>query len=226
MNQSLLRCCSCVISIFLTAAVWPPVIHRTHALPIQQAQLGMPGVRDSARSTGSNGILLPEGTQITLQLFEDVSSKDNYPGQVVMWSVYKDVKTLNSKGELVTVIAPNAWAHGKITELKRKGVFGRPGRVAVNVTTVEAVDGQRIPVYCDTIDRQGKERRTLAWCLGIGLSVIGLIIFSTLSNGGGLFIIAILPMFLGLFISGKDILIQGKSTIIVVKVQRDIIITP
>jgi hypothetical protein len=219
MNQSLLRCSACIISIFLNAAIWPPVHRNIDAIRLQEAAASAPGA-------GSNGILLQEGTQITLQLFEDVSSKDNYAGQVVMWSVYKDVKALNAKGELVTVIAPNAWADGKIKIVRKKGVFGRPGRIAVGVNTVEAVDGQKIPVYCDAVDVQGRERRAIAWCLGIGLSIVGLVIFSTLSSGGGLFLIAVLPMFLGLFISGKDVTIQGKYTIVVARVQRDTIIVP
>gem|GEM_PF-1481330 len=181
----------------------------------------------SVCTTGTlDGILLPEGTIVTLQLFEDVSSKDGTVGQLIMWSAYKDVKGLNSKGEQVTIIAPNAYAVGKIKKVKRAGVFGRPGRIEVSATTVDAVDGQHIPLYCTPLDKPGKDRRALAWCLGIGLSIIGIVIFSTASTGGGFFLIAVLPMFLGLFISGKDVTLQSKSTLIEASVQRDIIIIP
>lgn len=225
MNKPLLRSFALILGFYLIGLGMQQMPNPLAACSIasgawEKRDLPMPDTT-SDNSGKRAGIVIPEGTRITLQLFEDVSSRDQATGRLVQWGVYKDVRPA---GGSAVVIVAGAYAEGKITSARRAGVFGRPGRIAVNVTTVEAVDGQRIPVYCKPYEEQGKDRRGLAWCLGIGLSIVGLVIFSTLSNGGGLFLIAVLPMFLGVFISGKDVTIHGKSTLIEVTVQRDITI--
>lgn len=231
MNQSksvriALICCA-----FLTTCGFPSISGRSAAssgYSLQNATEVVPasnenGQNDPRSLTSKTGILLPEGTRITLQLYEDVSSRDQTRGRVLQWSVYKNVIP---PGESAVVVLAGAFASGKVTFGRRAGVFGRPGHIAVNAASVQAVDGQDIPVYCKPIDVEGKSRRALAWCLGIGLSIVGLVLFSTLSNGGGIFLLAVLPMFLGVFISGKDVTLLAKSTLIEVTVQRDMMITP
>ncbi len=222
MNQSLRRCSVLCVGFFLIGLGLPPMASRSAAASHLSLAPGSTAMYPPA--DGKPGVLLPEGTRITLQLYEDVSSRDQASGQVVQWGVYRDVKGAGTNGEQALLIAAGAFANGKVTFARRGGVFGRPGRIAVDVTTVDAVDGQRIPVYCKPLDVQGRDKRALAWCLGIGLSIVGVVLFSTLSSGGGFFLIAVLPMFLGLVISGKDVTLPSKSTLIEVVVQRDMII--
>lgn len=158
-------------------------------------------------------VTLREGTEITFELFQNLNSKDLGKGKIVEMSVYKDV-TVDGK----TVINSGRWAEGRIVEVKRAGLFGRPGKIVVEVISVEAVDRQTLPVNSQRLEQLGQDKRTIAWTTSIVAPVLGFVAIPSPYKP------AAIPLFLfGLLFKGKEAEISAGEKIRAT-VQRDVII--
>lgn len=162
-------------------------------------------------------ILLREGTVITLELYETVSSKNRRAGDLVEMGVYKAYMSGST-----TLIKENAYAEGKVVLAQRKGVFGRPGRIVVSAVNVEAVDNQRVALVGQQIDPPGESRRMLAWGGSVILTLVG--IFALVATMGPPALALPLLLF-GLLVSGKEVEIPAKTKVQAV-VKYDTLINP
>lgn len=84
---------------------------------------------------------VPGGTLVMVRPTETISGKNARSGDTVNFVVAQDVKIGNA-----VVIRAGAQANGRVTEGKKAGVVGQPGKLAVELQTVRAVDGTMIPV--------------------------------------------------------------------------------
>jgi len=162
-------------------------------------------------------ILLPEGTVITLELYETVSSKNRRAGDLVEMGVYK-AYIVGDK----TLIKENAYAEGKVVLAQRRGVFGRPGRIVVSAINVEAVDNQRIALVGREIDPPGDSRRMLAWGGSVILTLLGVLV---LVSTGGPPALALPLLLFGLLVSGKEVEVPARTKVQAV-VKYDVRIQP
>ncbi len=164
----------------------------------------------------ATGIVLPEGTPVTLEVTEDIASNKAHKGDIVVLFVLKPV-VVNGK----TLVNAGRYAEGKVREVKRAGIFGRPGKISFEALNIEAVDGTRVPVKGPMVEYYGRDRRALAWLLSLSLTATGFALLGLLAPK--LITVAILLIFVGMPIKGKDITIEAKK-IIAVQVQRDVTI--
>ena len=167
--------------------------------------------------TGKDPILLREGTVITLELYETVSSKNRRAGDLVEMGVYKAYMSGGT-----TLIKENAYAEGKVILAQRRGVFGRPGRIVVSAVNVHAVDNQPIALVGQAIDPPGDNRRMLAWGGSVILTLIATI---ALVATGGPPALALPLLLFGLLVSGKEVEIPAKTKVQAV-VKYDTMINP
>ena len=162
-------------------------------------------------------ILLPEGTIITLEMYETVSSKNRRAGDLVEMAAYKAF-IVGDK----TLIKENAYAQGKVVLAQRRGVFGRPGRIVVSALSVDAVDNQTIALVGQQIDPPGDNRRMLAWGGSVLLTLVAAIALVVAGSNPAF----ALPLLLfGLLISGREVEISAKTKVRAV-VKYDTMIQP
>lgn len=179
---------------------------------------GMTTLPDRPENTGNNGIILRENTEITLELYETVSSRDAVKGGLIELSVYRPIVV---DGQIL--INEGRYAEGKVLEVRRSGVFGRPGKITVAAVSVDAVDGQRIYLNPKPFTNTGRDRRALAWVLTIGLTLgalVGLAVTKSSLMG-----VAIFFLLSGLLVQGRDVEIPSKTKLIGV-VAKDVTINP
>lgn len=180
---------------------------------------GMTTLPDTPAQTGKKaGVTLREGTVITFELFENVSSRNAVKDGLVELSVYRPIVV---DGQ--TLINDGRYGEGKVSAVRRAGVYGRPGKITVKAVSVEAVDGQRIPLYGEPFSDTGRDRRALAWVLSIGLTLGALV--GLAATKSSFFGVAIFFLLSGLLIRGQDVEIPSKTKFRGV-VQRDIVINP
>ncbi len=87
-----------------------------------------------------------------------------------------------------TLVAAGALGTANISKLEKPGIFGKPGKMELQIQSVQAVDGQQVLVSGIPLVLEGQNKRALAWGIGIGAGLI--------TAGIGLAI--------GFFIKGKD----------------------
>ena len=113
--------------IILVAAFWFAKPLAT-ATPIQQKQ-------------ESVSLTIPRGTVVEIEAAYRVSSQETKAGEAITFKVLKLVQI----GEH-TVIAAGAIATGRVVRASRGAHFGRAGRLAWTMETVNAVDGSSVPI--------------------------------------------------------------------------------
>jgi 3D (Asp-Asp-Asp) domain-containing protein len=84
---------------------------------------------------------VPDGTDLRLRLLMPLSSASARRGDPVRFEVSSDVTVRG-----VVVIAKGAEATGRVGEVAKSKSFGRPGKLEIDLTSVDAVDGSRIPI--------------------------------------------------------------------------------
>lgn len=124
-------------------------------------------------------VSVPKGTLVKVALEVDLNSEKNEEGDPVPYVVLEDVRV-----EGILVIAKNARGEGRIAKIRRRGAFGRPGRIEIDFGTVEAVDGTPIPLTMG--ERAIQENKAMAYA--VGASIAGLAIFGPVGAVAGVFI--------------------------------------
>lgn len=117
-------------------------------------------------------VLLERGTEITLELADELRAKDLTEGRVVRLKVYKNVVSGNRK----VLIKKGGYAEGRITRIRKPGILGRGGLIEFQIHAVYSVNGERLPAS-GKFTSHGKNRKLFATISAIGIP--GLICFVT-----------------------------------------------
>ena len=147
--------------------------------------------------TKQQTITLPRNTRISLELRQLLHSQSAREGDIVRFSVVKDV-IVDGK----VLVRQGAPAEGKLREVRRRSFFGRSGRIAVDVTGVYAVDGQRVLLEEEVQVFEGDGRT------GLSLGLICGIAIAAISLGQPWFVAA---ASLGALVKGKKVTLPIKS---------------
>jgi hypothetical protein len=127
-------------------------------------------------------VTLRSGTPVVAEAAQTYSSKTLSVGQSInvraKFNVVADKHTLISAGSL---------GSATVSDLKKGGMFGKAGRMELQVQSIQAVDGQQVLLSGIPLTLEGDSKAGLAWTLSI-------ILFLTTIIGGGI----------GFFIKGKD----------------------
>jgi len=127
-------------------------------------------------------ITLRAGTPVVAESAQTYNSKNLSVGQSInvraKFNVVVDKQTLISAGSLGTAT---------ISDLKKAGIFGRAGRLELQIQSIQAVDGQQVLLSGIPLTLEGKSNAALAWI------VSGVLFFTTIIGGAA-----------GFLIKGKD----------------------
>ena len=115
---------------------------------------------------------LRAGTPVVVEAIQTYSSKNLSIGQSVSvrvrFNVVVDKETLVSAGSL---------GSATVSDIRKKGIFGRPGKLELQIQSVQAVDGQQVMLSGIPLTLEGKSNATLAWI------VSGILFFTTIIGG-------------------------------------------
>ncbi len=159
---------------------------------------------------GKKTMTIKRGTPITLQLMDDVNSLDMVADNTVEMMVLIGVER---NGE--TLIETGTYAEGRITRVRRAGVFGRGAFLQLEGTSIRTSDGQVIPISSVKTTKIGNGRKVLAVGASVALPAIGVVMGTPL----------LLPFAaIGLVMKGKEVEIN-KGTLVRAKLKYDIEVT-
>jgi TolB-like protein len=107
-------------------------------------------------ATAANGepVKVADGTIVKLKLLKELRSGASQTGELVPYSVLTDV--VGPNGEVL--IAKGARGAGKVTRSKKRGMFGKAGKLEFTVDTVTAVDGTEIALRA--VEKAGGKSNT------------------------------------------------------------------
>lgn len=110
---------------------------------VQPAKSAAPQAENAPVSVSVNPVdmAVPDGTEIEVQLKNNLSGEEAKMGEVVDFTVVRDVQVNG-----VTVITQGASAIGRITKAKKAGRWGRTGKLEWAMQDVQTVNNVRIPV--------------------------------------------------------------------------------
>lgn len=128
--------------------------------------------------TAGGVVTLRSGTSVVVEALQNYNSKNLSDGQVVNVRVKYNV-VVNKQ----TVIAAGSIGNATVINVQKPGSFGKPGKVELQIQSVQSVDGQQILLSGMNMIAEGQNKRGLAW----GLS-IGLFIFTIIGGAAGFFI--------------------------------------
>jgi hypothetical protein len=137
---------------------------------------------DMVVSTPQGEVTLRAGTPVVVETVQTLNAKNLSEGQTV--SVRVKYNVVVSKH---TVVAAGALGNATVSEVQRPGMFGKAGKVELQIQSIQAVDGQQVLVSGMAMIAEGQNRKVLAWSLAIGL------FFLTIVGGA-----------IGFFIKGKN----------------------
>lgn len=99
-----------------------------------------------------NVAVLKSGTMVSLELVDQVSS-DMKAGQTVDFRVVSDVKA-----DGVVVIPAGTIAKGQIISASKNSLLGGEGEVTVQVKSVNAIDGTKVPLSGSSLTAEGENK--------------------------------------------------------------------
>jgi hypothetical protein len=143
-----------VLAAFAAAQAAAPTPANPNWVPLQQAQAAAPArpavAPQSVILSSSSDTMLRAGTEVPLRLEEglDSNNKTLREGQQFRMTVANDVRL----GTLV-VIPAGSQATGEITDLRRKGMWGKSGRIVARILNVRV--GDRLVRLSGTFDDKG-----------------------------------------------------------------------
>jgi hypothetical protein len=157
------------------------------------------------RLDDGSSVTLRAGTPIVVEATQSYSAKNLSEGQTVNVRVKYNV-VVNKQ----TVIAAGALGNATISNITKPGIFGKAGRMELQMQSVQSVDGQQILVSSIPMMAEGQNKKGLAWGLSIGLFLFTII-------GGAI----------GFFIKGKPAEIKvGTSSNASVASDAQVDVTP
>ncbi len=110
---------------------------------------------------------LTAGTPVIVETLETYNAKNLSSGQVisvrVKFNVVNNKQVLISAGALGTAI---------VSEVVKPKGFGKPGKLIINLQSVQSVDGQQILLSGNSSAMEGENRKGLAWGVGLGAGVL------------------------------------------------------
>lgn len=122
--------------------------------------LSFTGLTELAYAQSKETVKLNGGTVVALRLDGAVNSEMK-EGTPIQFRVLRDVKV-----DDIVVIKQGALATGSIAEVKSSGALGSGGKIALNVNSVKAVDGQEI-FLSGSVRQEGEDKVALSVILGI-----------------------------------------------------------
>lgn len=147
---------------------------------------------DMVIQTPYGGIKLKANTPVVVETIQNLSSKNLSVGQNVAVRVKFQVQA-----EKKTLINPGAPGTAVVTSVKKAKGFGKAGSLELQVTNVQAVDSQQVPISGLPLEIEGDSRVGLA----IGIAVAGALLLFLI---GGI---------AGLLIKGSDAEVKAGSSI-------------
>ena len=127
-------------------------------------------------------VLLRAGTPVVAEAGQTYTSRELTAGQ----SISVRVK-FNVVSKKKTLISAGALGSATVSDIRKRGIFGRAGRMELTIQSVQAVDGQQVLLSGIPMTIEGKSNATLAW-------IVSIVLFLTTFIGGAV----------GLLIKGKD----------------------
>ncbi len=127
-------------------------------------------VSSSSVAAQTKEITIKAGTPIEATTMYEINSKTHPVGTIV------ELKLLNQvmvKGQVV--IPAGSTIKGRVTQCKKHSIFGNPGEIAIDATTINAADGTPVPVSGLMMRNEGKSR--LGWAIITGVSCLPLVGF-------------------------------------------------
>jgi hypothetical protein len=103
--------------------------------------LSIPSAVSAQAPPAKDKVILKAGTPVFIIFPDGVSGDKANAGQSLSARVLRDVKV-----EDVTVIATGARVTAQVVDAKKASGWGQPGTISIRVDSVEAVDGQYIPL--------------------------------------------------------------------------------
>lgn len=141
---------------------------------------------------------LDERTPVHLVLNQDIKSGRDHKGAPVWFTVAEAVR--GAEGNIL--IARNATAYGTVLRSEKRQMFGKPGKLEIGVTSVQAVDGSTVPLRAvENLSERGR------------------------NNAGVVTATALLLTPVTIFIKGRDVTVK-KGTEIVAYVNQDTAVRP
>lgn len=114
---------------------------------------------------------LKAGTNIPLETVSPIDTEFISSGQMVDLRVAADIK-VDSK----VVIKAGSLAKGQIVNFKKNGAIGSPGKVEVQVKSVQAVDGQEVYLVGGNVQKEGESKLVLSIALSLLICPLFLLI--------------------------------------------------
>jgi hypothetical protein len=131
--------------------------------PPSQAQSG------SSPCPNGRNVRLRDGTPIDLRMNQTISSKTAAVGEAVSLSLIEDVLV-----EGMPAVTKGVRVQGEITEAKKAGRMGKAGNLAMRVSSITAVDGQRVAVRARR-ESEGDSKVTSTVVLTVLFGPLGLL---------------------------------------------------
>jgi hypothetical protein len=148
--------------------------------------------KDVVIHTPTKEVTLRAGTMVVVEIPQNYSSKNLSSGNTINIRAKFNVVV-----DKITVIAAGVSGFASVTDVKKAGMFGRAGRIELQVQSIQAVDGQQVPLSGIPLTLEGENRALLAWGLAIGLAIFTI----------GIGLVA------GIFIKGKEAEAKAGMTI-------------
>ena len=125
-------------------------------------------------NANSDNIVVPNGTQIPIELITAISSKKTFVGEAFDFKVLEDIVVNNT-----VVINEGAIVYTVVKSVKEAGYWGRSGAIELDPKFVSSVNGVHIPLSTK-INRTHDDR------FPVGVSPMGIVAGSTLGGGTGI----------------------------------------
>lgn len=117
-------------------------------------------------------VTIPERTEVRLSLRQDLKSGASKEGSEVPFEVNRDVYGPNNQ----LLIRAGTPAYGKVVESKRRGIFGKSGKLNFTCDYIRLADGTRIPLRSESLRKAGKDNQGAAIATGLLLAPLGFFI--------------------------------------------------
>lgn len=125
-------------------------------------------------------MLIPERTEVRVELEQDLRSGGDKVGEEVDYKVLDDVYDANH----ALLIPAGTPAYGRVTKSSRRGMFGKPGKLEFTCDYVFLNNSQHVALRSDPMGKSGH------------------------GNVGAVVATALFLSVLGVFINGRDVLIK------------------